>query len=210
MIHNRDIGHIVGRKRAKSRSRQSHEDARWLLRHAFRRADPSTERRTIDTVLQIVGKVRRPDASEESETPRPRSNKTDRGLDPRSVEYRVPDAKIVGSNIKFCGGRNGQPINWRRQAHRPAHRTAGRDSAGCRGALLHGRHAEAQQRPSRSLIARSMPMRRTRRSDPGTTCQTGPRMLPATRWWRRWTKLASTGRSTSRHFRCTNTMAAMR
>src|SRR4029453_9387270 len=48
-------------------------------------------------------------------------------------------------------------------------------------------------------------MRRTPRSDPGTVCRTGPITSPATRWWRRWTKSASTARSTSPRFRFTAT-----
>ena len=48
------------------------------------------------------------------------------------------------------------------------------------------RHSDRKGLPThRSSIPRSMPMRQTRRSDPGTVCQTGPRTLPATRWWRR-------------------------
>src|SRR5437588_11271571 len=43
-------------------------------------------------------------------------------------------------------------------------------------------------------------MRRTRRSDPGTACRTGPLTSPATRWWRRWTRSASTARSSSPAF----------
>ena len=44
-------------------------------------------------------------------------------------------------------------------------------------------------------------MRRTRRSGPGTACRTGPITSRATRWWRRWTKSASTARSSSPPFR---------
>src|SRR5258708_11122648 len=44
-------------------------------------------------------------------------------------------------------------------------------------------------------MPRSMPMRRTRRSGPGTACPTGLLTSPATRWWRRWTRWASTARS---------------
>ena len=40
-------------------------------------------------------------------------------------------------------------------------------------------------------------MRRTRRSDPGTVCRTGPITSRVTRWWRRWTKSASTARYSS-------------
>jgi hypothetical protein len=31
-------------------------------------------------------------------------------------------------------------------------------------------------------------------------CRTGPLTSPATRWWRRWTRSASTARSSSPHF----------
>src|ERR1700724_1621556 len=50
-----------------------------------------------------------------------------------------------------------------------------------------------------------MPMRRTRWIDPGTGCRTGPLTWPATRWWRRWTRSASTARSSFPPFRCTAT-----
>ena len=50
---------------------------------------------------------------------------------------------------------------------------------------------------SPSLIPRSMPMRRTLRSDPGKVCRTGPITSLGTRWWRRWTRLASTARPAS-------------
>src|SRR5437763_7669683 len=53
-------------------------------------------------------------------------------------------------------------------------------------------------------------MRRTRRRGPGTACRTGPITSPATRWWRRWTRSASTARSSSRPFRCTATTPATR
>src|SRR6202022_1426885 len=52
-----------------------------------------------------------------------------------------------------------------------------------------------------------MPMRRTRRSGPGIACRTGPITSPETRWWRRWTRSASTARSSSRPFPCTATSA---
>src|SRR5436190_10713104 len=52
-----------------------------------------------------------------------------------------------------------------------------------------------------------MPMRRTLRSDPGTVCRTGPITLRVTRWWRRWTRSASTARSSSPPFPCIATMS---
>src|SRR6516225_6300386 len=55
-----------------------------------------------------------------------------------------------------------------------------------------------------------MPMRRTLRSDPGTLCRTGPITSRVTRWWRRWTKSASTARSSSPPFPCTATTPTMR
>ena len=45
---------------------------------------------------------------------------------------------------------------------------------------------------------------------PWHTCRTGPLTSPATRWWRRWTRSASTARSSSPPFRCTATTPAMR
>src|SRR5262249_60817571 len=53
-------------------------------------------------------------------------------------------------------------------------------------------------------------MKRTLRSDPGTTCRTGPITLRVTRWWRRWIRLASTARSSSPPFPCTATTRVMR
>src|SRR5262245_17807716 len=53
-------------------------------------------------------------------------------------------------------------------------------------------------------------MRRTLRSDPGTTCRTGPITLPVTRWWRRWTRSASMAQSSSPPFPCTITTRVMR
>ena len=61
-----------------------------------------------------------------------------------------------------------------------------------------------------SSMPRSTPMPRTRLSGRGTTFRTGPLTSPATRWWRRWTRSASTARSTSRRSRCTSTTPAMR
>src|SRR5258707_9453097 len=47
------------------------------------------------------------------------------------------------------GGRNGQPTDCRRQAYRPAQRSADRAALAAAGpALLHGAHAKAQPRPS--------------------------------------------------------------
>ena len=62
----------------------------------------------------------------------------------------------------------------------------------------------------RSSIPRSTPTRPTRRSGPGTRCRTGRITSPATRWSRRWTRSASTARSSSRPFPCTATTRAMR
>jgi len=45
------------------------------------------------------------------------------------------------------------------------------------------------------IDSKSTPMKRILRSGPGTPCQTGPITSPATRWWRRWTRSASTARS---------------
>src|SRR5215470_11662282 len=53
-------------------------------------------------------------------------------------------------------------------------------------------------------------MKRTLRSGPGTTCRTGPITLRVTRWWRRWTRSASTARSSSPPFPCTATTRVMR
>ncbi|TMF92629.1 MAG: hypothetical protein E6I08_00125 [Chloroflexi bacterium] len=53
-------------------------------------------------------------------------------------------------------------------------------------------------------------MRRTLRSGPGIACRTGPITSRATRWSRRWTRSASTARSSSPPFRCTSTTPAMR
>src|SRR5215470_6125155 len=53
-------------------------------------------------------------------------------------------------------------------------------------------------------------MRRILRSDPGTLYRTGPITLRATRWWRRWTRSASTARSSSPPFPCTATTRVMR
>src|SRR5215471_7196457 len=55
-----------------------------------------------------------------------------------------------------------------------------------------------------------MPTRRTLRSDPGTVCRTGPITPRVTRWSRRWTRSASTARSSSPPFPCINTTPAMR
>src|ERR1041385_2411621 len=55
-----------------------------------------------------------------------------------------------------------------------------------------------------------MPMRRTRRRGRGPPCRTGRLTSPATKWWRRWTRSASTARSSSRPFRCTATTRATR
>src|ERR1700687_4878441 len=51
-------------------------------------------------------------------------------------------------------------------------------------------------------MPRSMPTRQTRRSGPGTACPTGLLTSPATRWWWRWTRWASTARSIFPPFRC--------
>ena len=45
---------------------------------------------------------------------------------------------------------------------------------------------------------------------PGTVSQTDPITLRVTRWWRRWTRSASTARSSSRPFPCTATTRVMR
>jgi hypothetical protein len=53
-------------------------------------------------------------------------------------------------------------------------------------------------------------MRQTLRSDPGTACRTGPITSPVTRWWRLWTKSASTAPSSSPRFPYIATTRAMR
>src|SRR5216684_4796722 len=55
-----------------------------------------------------------------------------------------------------------------------------------------------------------MPMRRTLRSGLGTVCRTGPVTSRVTRWWQRWTRSASTARSSFPPFPCTATTPAMR
>jgi hypothetical protein len=81
--------------------------------------------------------------------------------------------------------------------------------------LLHGEHAKAQPRPSGAspmtiidaqvhAYAANTPER------PCTACLTGLLTSPATRWWWRWTRWASTARSIFPPFQCTSTTAAMR
>ena len=85
----------------------------------------------------------------------------------------------------------------------------GSGQGGCN--LLRYRSPLAQERPRwLSSTPRSTCMRRTLLSDPGTACRTGPITFRATRWWRRWTRSASTARSSSPPFPCTNTTPVMR
>src|SRR5207249_1227403 len=61
----------------------------------------------------------------------------------------------------------------------------------------------------RSSIPKSTPMRRTPRNGPGTVSRIGPITSPVTKWWRPWTRSASTARSSSPPFPCTATTRAM-
>ena len=123
---------------------------------------------------------------------------------------------------------NTQPGQLRQRAahgRRPRTGDRGRDRIGAEAAALTRCRAldttgvtccdgrQLQQRgasPWLSSIPRFTPMRRTLPNVPGTACRTGRLMLPATRWRRRWTRSASTARSSSPPSPCTATTPAMR